>query len=169
MVRQQYQCPEEFDDVEDVERYRAGGFHPIHIGGMLGGKFRVLHKLGCGGFSTVWLARDLIDHQLYAIKVLAADAPRDELDAYHQLMKTVGVHPNVSNLHAHFTIQGPNGTHQCLVLSVLGPSIKQIRHARLTADLKRDVARQITYGLAHLHEAGIYHGGKSILSTESVS
>ncbi|KAI1740958.1 kinase domain-containing protein [Xylaria scruposa] len=156
MVKQQYQCPDE-DDIEDVEKYRRGGFHPIHIGDVLRENFRVLHKLGCGGFSTVWLARDLMDHLLYAIKVFAADAPRDELNIYH-LLDAVGVHPNVSNLHGHFTIQGPNGSHQCLVLSVLGPSIKQIQHSKFTAELKQDISKQIACGLSHLHRAGICHG-----------
>ncbi|KAI0404077.1 kinase domain-containing protein [Xylaria palmicola] len=158
MVRQQYQCPDEFDDVEDVERYRPGGFHPIYIGDMIGDNYRVLHKLGCGGFSTVWLARDIRDNQLYAIKVLAVDAPKDELNIYHHLMNSGGTHPNISNLYAQFTIQGPNGSHQCLVLSVLGPSIEKIQHSGFAVELKRAVAKQIACGLAHLHKAGVCHG-----------
>ena len=44
------------DHVEDIEKYRREGFHPIHLGDCLkGGRYYILHKLGCGGFSTVWL------------------------------------------------------------------------------------------------------------------
>jgi len=111
------------EDVEDVERYRPGGFHPVHIGDMLGEKYKVLHKLGCGGFSTVWLVRDLVDQRLYALKILAADASQIELDIYLYLMDTAGTHPNVSTLHNYFTISDPYGSHHCFILSVLGPNV----------------------------------------------
>ena len=39
--------------------YRPGGFHPIALGDTLkDGRYKIHHKLGYGGFSTVWLARD---------------------------------------------------------------------------------------------------------------
>ena len=50
------------DDVEDIHRYTNGGFHPIRLGEILSStktQYRVLHKLGRGSFSTVWLAEAL--------------------------------------------------------------------------------------------------------------
>lgn len=164
-----YGWPGNLDAIEDVQRYRPGGFHPVNIGDMIGDKYKVLHKLGCGGFSTVWLARDMADQQLYALKILAADAPQNEPDIIRYLTDTVGTHPNVSNLHSDFTILGPYGSHRCLVFSVLGPSVKQIRRTKLAADVLRDVARQIADGVAHLHQAGMCHGGKWIESVKNNS
>ncbi len=49
-------------DVEDINRYTPGGFHPIRLGNVLSSakaQYRVLHKLGRGAFSTVWLAEAL--------------------------------------------------------------------------------------------------------------
>ena len=47
-------------DGEDVCRYRPGGLHPVHLDDLLDGtRYRVVHKLGQGPTSTVWLARDL--------------------------------------------------------------------------------------------------------------
>lgn len=46
-------------DAEPIHRYRKGGYHPIALGDTLkDGRYKVLHKLGWGGYSTVWAARD---------------------------------------------------------------------------------------------------------------
>jgi len=47
-------------DAEPLHRYKKGGYHPIHLGDRLSnGRYKVLHKLGWGGYSTVWAARDI--------------------------------------------------------------------------------------------------------------
>jgi hypothetical protein len=45
---------------EPIERYVAGGFHPVDLGDTFGDgrRYIVRHKLGYGGFSTVWPAWD---------------------------------------------------------------------------------------------------------------
>lgn len=44
---------------EPLYRYRKGGYHPVHIGDLLhNGRYKVVHKLGHGGRSTVWAAQD---------------------------------------------------------------------------------------------------------------
>lgn len=46
-------------DAESLHRYIEGGYHPISLGDYLkDGRYKVLHKLGWGGYSTVWAARD---------------------------------------------------------------------------------------------------------------
>jgi serine/threonine-protein kinase SRPK3 len=51
-------------DTEDIERYERGGFHPVHLGDRYdGGRYKIIHKLGAGGFSTVWLAQDLMQQE----------------------------------------------------------------------------------------------------------
>ena len=59
--------------VEDIARYRLGGYHPVKLGDCFSTfpakstnqscttlpRYRVLHKLGHGSFATVWLARDM--------------------------------------------------------------------------------------------------------------
>lgn len=46
-------------DVEDPNGYHTGRYFPVTLGNEFkDGRYRVLHKLGWGGFATVWLARD---------------------------------------------------------------------------------------------------------------
>ncbi|RMD41390.1 hypothetical protein DV735_g3724, partial [Chaetothyriales sp. CBS 134920] len=44
------------DDFEHLERYEKDGYHPVYIGDILGppaAQYRVIHKLGYGGFGTL--------------------------------------------------------------------------------------------------------------------
>jgi hypothetical protein len=41
-------------DVEDLERYTPGGYHPTLIGDTFcSGRYTIVHKLGFGGYSTI--------------------------------------------------------------------------------------------------------------------
>jgi serine/threonine protein kinase len=65
---------ERLEDVERLEYYRPGGYHPIQIGNYLHERYRIVHKLGYGSFSTVWLARDEQASKYVAVKLCTADA-----------------------------------------------------------------------------------------------
>ncbi len=39
--------------------YEAGGHHPVHLDDVLHQRYRVIHKLGSGGYANVWLCRDV--------------------------------------------------------------------------------------------------------------
>ena len=64
----------------------------------------------------------------------------------------------------HFQLDGPNGTHNCLVLELLGPSVPDVldarfRGERLPAKLAKTIAKQTLLGLDYLHQQKIGHGG----------
>jgi serine/threonine-protein kinase SRPK3 len=55
----EYVATETIKTEEKISRYRPGGFHPIALGNSFKqGRYTVVHKLGYGGFSTVWVAYD---------------------------------------------------------------------------------------------------------------
>jgi hypothetical protein len=44
---------------EELSTYKLGGYHPVTLGDTFeNGRYEIHHKLGFGGFSTVWLAKD---------------------------------------------------------------------------------------------------------------
>ena len=46
-------------DAEDPDGYVTERFYPVKLGDVFkNGRYRVFHKLGWGGYATVWLARD---------------------------------------------------------------------------------------------------------------
>lgn len=59
---------------ESLQKYRPGGYHPIMIGDMLNERYRVVDKLGFGGYSTIWLAQDTYLMRYVAVKVGISDA-----------------------------------------------------------------------------------------------
>lgn len=107
---------------EDVENYEVGGFHPVTIDDTFHGhRYRVVHKLGSGGRATVWLAQDMEQNRMVAMKILSADSSTDsdELEVYQHLSKSEQTETRTMAFAApldHFKIHGPNGKHLCLVL-----------------------------------------------------
>jgi serine/threonine-protein kinase SRPK3 len=156
--------------------YRTGGFHPVHLSDVFKkGRYTVIHKLGHGGFATVWLARDGIRQRYVALKILAARLSRDcpEIETLRRLRNSEDHEgkPYVMSLLDHFWIDGPNGKHLCVVSEVAGTSIKQFNECpgfksgtrRLKAKLARNVALQAAKGLAFIHFTGTVHGGRYLL------
>ncbi|KAG6098822.1 hypothetical protein E4U30_007512 [Claviceps sp. LM220 group G6] len=46
-------------DVENLDRYEPGGYHPVALGDVLkDGRYKILHKLGWGSHGTTWAAKD---------------------------------------------------------------------------------------------------------------
>ncbi|KAH8170580.1 protein kinase domain-containing protein [Sarocladium implicatum] len=155
------------DDVENRELYKKGGFHPTRIGDTFSqGRYRVFHKLGYGGFATVWCARDQQTNTNVALKIIVAEGDSDnELEIHHYIRESGSDHPGKAYIvHAldHFWLEGPNGRHLCLVLPVLGPSVSQVlrisESRRLDGQTARLIALQATQALASLHSIGLGHG-----------
>ncbi|KAI0867389.1 kinase-like domain-containing protein [Hypoxylon argillaceum] len=158
-------------DAEPLHRYTEGGYHPVHLGDQLKhGRYRVLHKLGWGGYSTVWAARDQDVGRYVAVKISISERQPRSKDRQLHVMRAIAAsssqHPgaaSVMKIIDNFTLNGPNGTHQCMVLELLGPSISDVLDVRfadnrLPGALAKKVARQTLLGLDYLHQHGIGHG-----------
>ena len=157
------------DDVEDLEDYRWGGYHPIQLGDDLSNRrYHVVHKLGYGRSSTVWLVRDRVENQYVSLKVLTAR--HSELSREVDIRNRLGCgdrhHPGrpfVLSPLTEFYIDGPNGRHLCLISEVVGPSILEVKnaaeHGMLPIEAAQNITAQLALGLSYVHSCGITHGG----------
>ncbi|KAJ7441872.1 kinase-like domain-containing protein [Mycena latifolia] len=169
--------PSTLDEIECVEEYRPGGFHPMFIGDEFAhGRYRVIHKLGFGGSSTIWLVRDQQKKQsggLVTLKAMRADvssrSPSDlpEISVPVALQAACpGFGSDFQTVEDNFRVQGPNGEHQFLVSPLAGPSVLAMADCpgrvsgsrRLRGDLARKVAKCTAHAIYRMHTTGFVHG-----------
>ncbi|KAG6224476.1 hypothetical protein E4U34_000292, partial [Claviceps purpurea] len=155
--------------VEDISQYRFGRYHRIHIDDRLNKRYRVVHKLGHGSFSTVWLALDEKTTKYVAIKVGTTDTSRSEIDIISQITQNA-VMDNVRTdqkllfptVLDRFDIIGPNGAHPCLVTPPARCNLRDAKRAARSGFFQLDVARsfaaQVVKALSIVHERGFAHG-----------
>ncbi|KAG8162661.1 hypothetical protein KVR01_007139 [Diaporthe batatas] len=155
-------------DVEDFEQYRIGGYHPTLINDYFrDGRYAVVHKLGYGGNSTIWLARDRQQNRYLSLKIKVSETLSSEEHNIMHLLRDRGYKEEgkrfIPRLLDEFSINGPNGVHSCLVGEPAGLSISASKE--LTPDWKfpiesaRSIAAQLALGLLYIHNHGICHGG----------
>lgn len=160
------------ENVEPPWDYLHGGHHPVHLEESLGEheQYRVIHKLGTGGFANVWLCRVLGEEptKYVAVKILMAHLSGEsrELENVHRLQELANTDPLIEMYCLlpieTFEIDGPNGHHQCFVYPVAGQTVKEIfGTAGDPHEYLRDLSRQTAEAMAALHRHGICHGGMS--------
>jgi serine/threonine protein kinase len=156
------------EEVENIERYRPGGYHPVNLGDRLGGQYKIIHKLGHGGFGTVWLARDIREEKYVAIKIVMSKHSKATVKHELKILKYIAEHVgrpggNFIDIPIEdFWINGPNGHHLCIVSEVAGPSIAQLtrNNKKVKTEDAQRMALQITQCLGFLHyqKIGVAHG-----------
>lgn len=135
---------------EDLDLYLPGRYLTVHLGDVFNDRYMVVHKLGYGQYSTVWLARDLrcafgpVNSQYedmclklprvnrnVALKILTAESYGGEKDIYElSILRHIKAantdHPGYKHvicLLDEFRHAGPHGVHVCLVFDVMGENL----------------------------------------------
>lgn len=111
------------EEAEQIEKYEPGGYHPVQIGDHFGlhGRYQLIHKVGFGGHSTTWLARDGMQGTRYVALKIAAASDAGELQE-SRMLRQLGeiLHDEADREHIPTVLDAfihncPNGTHDCLV------------------------------------------------------
>ncbi|KAJ6027408.1 uncharacterized protein N7446_003998 [Penicillium canescens] len=152
-----------------VNKVPVWGYHPVNIGDTFkNGRYKIHHKLGWGGFSTVWLAKDRVRNQWVSLKIMTADSggSRELHNLKHLERHSHGKLSSnfVVQLLDSFTHKGPNGVHQCLVFELLGPSVDKTladyheSNEKLCPDTILRMSTQLLKAVKFIHGAGMCHG-----------
>jgi tRNA A-37 threonylcarbamoyl transferase component Bud32 len=134
-----------------------GRFEP---GTLLGGRYRIVGRLGKGGMGEVFRADDLKLGQPVALKFLPPDVDRDparltQLHTEVRMARQVS-HPNVCRVYDIDEVDG----HTFLSMEYVdGEDLASLlrRIGRFPEDRALAIARQICAGLAAAHERGVVH------------
>ncbi|OOF95540.1 hypothetical protein ASPCADRAFT_170258 [Aspergillus carbonarius ITEM 5010] len=152
------------DGVENLERYEPGGYHPINISDVLHNRYHIVDKLGYGGYSTVWLARDTHLSRYVAVKLGIANSPPNETKALRALSAPgpSSTHPGFSSIPSpldEFKVTGPNGTHPCYTMTPARCNLREVSYSRLfPLDVTRALSGGLVLAIAYIHSQGYIHG-----------
>ena len=122
-------------------------------------KYRVEHKLGHGGFSTVWMAHDMVNNADVALKITTPGPSAErEHTAQNMIASTV---QDTSRLLIHrdtFLLPAPKTNHRVLVFPLLGPSLRT-HAASMSVAARMSSAKQLLQAIKALHDGGVVHRG----------
>ncbi|TVY71435.1 Serine/threonine-protein kinase SRPK [Lachnellula suecica] len=161
--------------------YNAEHFYHVKTGKIFNDRYQTIAKLGFGGGSTVWLARDLnlnpdaepgdLDSEPYKVlkfctcDYLDNDAARHELEVYKHLSIANPSHNGIQYIQTmvdNFEVAGSNGTHICLVFEPMRETLSifqsRLKKKRFPLELLKLYLVCLLNGLEYLHtECGIVH------------
>ena len=137
-------------------------FYPVRLGEVLNERYLIEHKIGFGGFSTVWMAHDLQEKREVALKVMGLGKWGDsEILMQDKIIQDVQDTSHLMTYLATFMIPRSEGQqHRVIVLPLMGPCLYPALLRNLSMATRMSAARQLLEALENLHKAGFVHRGK---------
>ncbi|HZH35153.1 MAG TPA: serine/threonine-protein kinase, partial [Pyrinomonadaceae bacterium] len=129
-------------------------------GTVLANRYRIIGLLGKGGMGEVFKAEDIKLNQTVALKFLPDKLEKDSsaLSRFHSEVRVARQvsHPNVCRV---FDIGEIENRHFLSMEFIDGDDLSSLlrRIGRLPSDKAIEISRQLCFGLAAIHEAGILH------------
>jgi len=152
--------------VERLEFYEPGGYHPIMVDDLLYNRYWIVDKLGYGGYSTIWLARDdkLDNYVAIKVNISHSSSSRRECEILRALsspgLASKAGYTHIPRILDEFDIQGPNGTHSCYTMAPAQGNLKESSFSQLfPIQVARALAAKLTIAVSFVHSQGFVHGG----------
>ena len=130
------------------------------IGRMLGGRYEVLEKVGGGGMSLVYRARDLYLNRMVAIKVLREHLTNDEefVARFRREAQAVASlsHTNIVSI---YDVGQDKDLHYLVMEMVEGQNLKEVikEKDKFNENEAVEITKQICEALEHAHKQKIIH------------
>ena len=128
----------------------------------IGGRYRLESRLGAGGMSTVFLARDAVLERPVAVKLLAEHLAEDEAFVARFRREALAAarlqHPNIVQVFD--SGEDPeSGRHYIVMEYVDGPSCADMLRTdrMLSVEATVSIVRDACHGLDYAHRAGVVH------------
>jgi eukaryotic-like serine/threonine-protein kinase len=121
----------------------------------VGGRYRLVDRIGAGGMSEVWAADDIELGRRVALKLLARDADPARFEREAQAVAALA-HPNICRLYDYGEADG----RPFMVLEYLGGGTLEDRLVPgepYPREETERIARELAAGLAHAHARGLIH------------
>jgi len=122
---------------------------------LVGGRYRLVVRLGAGGMSEVWAADDIELGRRVALKLLARDADPARFEREAHAVAGLA-HPNICRLYDYGEADG----RPFMVLEYLGGGTLEDRLVQgepYPREETERIARELAAGLAHAHARGLIH------------
>ena len=146
----------------------------VNPGDVLEQRYMVMHKLGWGEFSTVWLAYDRLarhaHHTFVAVKIAKCHNSVTESSKYEIALLKFVRNPRrstpITQLLDSFEHRGQFGTHLCMVMPVHGSNLlciidqmksKKRRRAEKEIAMIKETTISVLQGLAELESLNVIH------------
>jgi serine/threonine protein kinase len=130
------------------------------VGRLLGGRYRVIDKIGEGGMAIVYKAQCTLLNRIVAVKVLKAQygSDSDFVERFRREAQSAASlsHPNIVNV---YDVGNDNGSHYIVMEYVRGRSLKDIVKRGAPLRIRDMIAYscQILLALDHAHSNSIVH------------
>ena len=128
----------------------------------IAGRYRIEHRLGAGGMSTVFMATDSVLERPVAVKLLAEHLAEDEDFVARFRREALSAarlqHPNIVQVFD--SGQDPESHRHYIVMEYVdGPSGADLlrEHKRLEVEQTVKLTRDACHGLDYAHRAGVVH------------
>ncbi|MCR5387961.1 MAG: Stk1 family PASTA domain-containing Ser/Thr kinase [Lachnospiraceae bacterium] len=127
---------------------------------VIAGRYEIIERIGSGGMSDVFKARDIALSRYVAIKILKADYAEDInfVSKFHSEAQAAASleHPNIVNI---YDVGSDDHVHYIVMEYVSGVTLKTYieKKGRLTSKEAISVAVQVARGIGAAHEKQIIH------------